>query len=338
MKTGTIPKDLKIFQRDEIDIEFRWDDIEVEDFQKVTKCIPVFVTDATNAKTQKTAEAWARNARWHWDPVSGQRVDTGTDCIKFERPNDPISGIRLIGLERRSQGGRAYKALVLDKYVVDFREDVLLDAILNGGILDNGVLPGEYIFASVGSEMKLIRVGSLLHEKMIEATNYWKKDVITSLEIGGIYRNKTKTVLYLGPIYTSDLEVEWVQRSNPYASWGSSSYQYDDQNVPPRRVIVGKERKAFLFIEVNAEIKSLSDIDRSSPYMMTLYDKLPKSFREKVGHIEGEAQTLIDEWQSLTTPQLQGRQAKDLVYYSARLNVSTQPGHVHPLIQRILTK
>lgn len=338
IKTGTIPKDLKFFEQAEVKITFHWDDIAVEDFQKVTKCHPVFVTDAANEKTQKTAKAWAEQMNWRYRGTTNK--DSFTSTIS-ERPNDPISGIRLIGLERRSQGGRAYKALVLDKYVVDFREDVLLDAILNGGILDNGVLPGEYIFASVGSEMKLIRVGSLLHEKMIEATDYWKKDVIDKLEVGGVYRNKVKTMLYLGPVYSRHVNVEWNQKTNAYAGWGSRS-TYDDTKSPPRCAVLSKEERSHLFVDITdneqkPNPKTLKDIAYLSAYRFTYYDKLPKSFREKIGHISGDIEELI---QAVKERAIKSgyRGIENLIYYARTLNVSSKPGFLHPKIAAILTQ
>lgn len=339
IKTGTIPKDLKIFEQAEIEIDFRWDDIAVEDFQKVTKCIPVFVTDATNAKTQKTAQSWAEQMGRRYRGTTNENSFTHTIS---ERPNDPISGIRLIGLERRSQGGRAYKALVLDKYVVDFREDVLLDAILNGGILDNGILPGEYIFASVGSEMKLIRVGSLLHEKMIEATNYWKKEVIGKLEPGGIYRNKIKTMLYLGPVYTRHINVEWKQKSNPYGNWGRGS-SCDDIHSPPKSVKLSKEVSSHLFIEISGVKipQTLDDMQRMkylSAYQFTFYDTLPKSFREKVGHIFGDIEELIQTVKELAFKRTNVDELNNLTYYARALNVSSKPGFLHSRITAILTE
>jgi hypothetical protein len=342
LKTGTIPKDIKIFERPEKEITFRWDDIAVEDFQKVTKCIPIFVTDATNEKTQKTAKSWAEYPEYIWDSQTRKQTCIEHVPVISERPNDPIGGIRLIGLEHRSQGGRAYKALVLNKYVFDFREDVLLDAILNCGILENGVLPGEYVFASVGSEMKLIRVGSLLHEKMIEATDYWKKDVIGKLEVGGIYRNKVKTMLYLGPVYSRHVDVEWKTKTNAYASWGHANQMYADTKSPPKCARLAKEDRSHLFVDITDDKQkqnpqTIDDIAYLSAYRFTYYDKLPKSFREKIGHISGDIEELI---QAVKERAIKGddRGIENLIYYARTLNVSSKPGFLHPKIAAILTQ
>jgi hypothetical protein len=89
--------------------------------------------------------------------------------------NNPITNIRVAGLETRGNGGRAYKVVIDDLYYFDLREDVLLEAMIECGINKGGILNGEYIWVKIRSHMKLIRVGSPLHKEMIKANIAYHK-------------------------------------------------------------------------------------------------------------------------------------------------------------------
>jgi hypothetical protein len=326
MKTGSIPENIRVFARPPIEIKFKWDDIDVSDDVAVNICEPIFVTDSTNAKTQVTAKSWASQARWSWDPTTGERVKANDSYTEFERPNTPMVGIRIIGLVHRGQGGRAYQALIEGKYVFDLREDVLLDIILNDGIGKNGALFGSYIFASVGSQMKLIRVGSLLHEKMIAATDYKTMKKITDLEVGGIYRNKRETVLYLGYTYTRGLHVEWSDGRNVWRGWHSE----------PRKLLSvknGKEVKQILTVNISEKEvpKTLKDLAKNvRRYNLNWVYSKPKSFREKVGHIDASVQEILDAMRDAIKPDTSTQDMDTLSYSAQVLNMSATAGYLHP--------
>jgi hypothetical protein len=324
MKLGTIPERIKIYARPETEMRFKFDDIEVDDFQKTTRCCPIFVACASNPKTQKTALEWASRPEYTY--VNRQTVRKDHTPVVTERANDPIRNIRLIGLEHRGNGGRAYKALIDDTYVFDFREDVLLDAILNDGILPDGILPGEYIFSSVNSEMKLIRVGSLLHAKMVAATAYWSEKVITKFEVGGVYKNKVSELLYLGTVYTSDITVTWPQ--------ASGYYRGDNRSKGHLSASLDKPKKFHLFVEYN-------EWKRKDPsyYDMKFYEKLPKSFRIKSEHISINPEDYISDIKKKTiTCTSDSHLNMWFENYARFLNISSAPGYVHPSLQRFLTK
>jgi hypothetical protein len=119
------------------------------------------------------------------------------------RKNEPISELKVVELERRTQGGRAYKVVHYGGYLVDMREDVIMDVIFNAGIDEGGVLKGEFVWARHGSEMKLVRVGSQLHKDLVEATNRKKEKKISNkdLVVGGIYETAGGSkAVYLGRV------------------------------------------------------------------------------------------------------------------------------------------
>lgn len=138
---------------------------------------------AHNESSLNTARGWAWNG-----------------CTETEVKNVSRSDVRILNLERRSEGGRAYKVLVADKYMFDLREDVLLEAILARGIEKGGKLGGEYIFAVVGSQTRLVRVGSpQYHQVYRDSKIRAQKRIKTSdLVVGGIYDGQTQRAVYLG--------------------------------------------------------------------------------------------------------------------------------------------
>jgi len=158
MKIGHIPENLKLFARPESEFKFKWDDIQNDEDPKnlITKCQSVFVTDAMNIKSHAVATNWARGRTYNYET---RQYETPANIEVIDCKNDFIKCVRIIGLEVRKQGGRAWKCLINDKYLVDMREDVLLDTMINSGIKPGANLPGDYIFAMISSQMKLIYAG-----------------------------------------------------------------------------------------------------------------------------------------------------------------------------------
>ena len=196
---GNIPENLVYFVQKAKKISTKWDDIKDCNINKIT-VYPVYVSDATNKKTLKSGEDWAKGGFYHNENEMKEKI---------EMLNAPILDIKIVGLEYRNQGGRAYKVLIDDKYYVDLREDVLLEAMMQTGIEPMGSyakLNGGFIWAKVGSQMKLIRDGSKLHEELIAATNRRKKEPIKNLDLYGMYSNqKGNRFIYLGKMNTTNV-------------------------------------------------------------------------------------------------------------------------------------
>jgi hypothetical protein len=170
-----------------------WEDF--DDSRAVT-VTPAYPVDADGSKkTIQNAIDWARGRYSH----DGEAPDTMTV------ENVPLPYVQIVSLDIRGEGGRAYKVTV-DGVYVDLREDVFLDAMLTNGVDVGGILRGPFIWARIDSQMKLIRVGSKLHDRVIAAhAQGAKKNVSTNeIEIGGIYRNRVGEVfVYLGQCNTS---------------------------------------------------------------------------------------------------------------------------------------
>lgn len=329
MKIGKIPKKLKFYCRGETKIRFRWSDVEFEDPAAAdVSAVPVFITDTENPNTQKTAISWASRAHWNWDSVTGQRVDVSQPYTVIECDNLPVKSVRIIGLDIRGNGGRAYQALVDEKYLVDMREDVMLDTMLNVGMGVNATLPGEYIFAQIGGEMKLIRVGSKLHELMIQTTEFGEKKPITKLIPGRIYASKTKTVLYLGEVWHTQI-----------------SHEYDSRIRGYKNITVNPPRKRHLSIMINnvsSDLKSALGDDRTYfTVSVELTEKQSKAYREELAVIENfDIEVALDEvrrkLEVCYDDSANRLDRYDLSYYSL-LNISaTTPGWIHPRIKEKL--
>ncbi len=178
---GNIPERVTYFYSSskKLKTECYWDNPLLKIGWKGQEVVPAFCSDADNEKTCETGKRWAQR-------YSHRKVESIT------RNNEPIS-IKILSLEKRSEGGRAYKIVTDENFFFDLREDVLLDTIINCEIL-KGIPAGKFIWAKVGSQMKLVRIDSDLHKALIESTDDKKKKTIPQkdLEIGGIYRGKNK--------------------------------------------------------------------------------------------------------------------------------------------------
>lgn len=171
--------------------------------QKVTPSFPV---DSSDTKMMDRAISWA--VQGGYDYQTNKPITKPHTTIEIE--NKPITNVKVLSLEHRGQGGRAYKALI-DNFYVDLREDVLMDTLLQVGVKPGGVLQGEYVWAKMNSQMKLVRVGSELHRLIVEFES--KKDIKPvgkkDLEIGGIYQDRKKNkVIFLGYVNTVKYEVD----------------------------------------------------------------------------------------------------------------------------------
>ena len=190
---GHIPKTIKYVWGSEKKLESYWDDSELDipDEQKRV-VVPAFPCDADNPKTIETAKSWANGRHWQDKKVKMGQLDF---------PNEPMNNIQLISLEHRGEGGRAYKVIArrgdID-FFFDLREDVLLDALLNCKT-NKGYFLTHFVWARVGSQMKIVRVGSELHNKLLKATSRKGLKKIKDLEVGGVYVGKNETeYIYLG--------------------------------------------------------------------------------------------------------------------------------------------
>ena len=194
---ANIPSNVTYFWSNQIEVGFSWDGDDDNTVSNKVDVLPSFCSDSENVKTMTSGETWAKGYSV-WDNIT--KTYMRSPVHKISRDNKPISGVRIVSIERRSQGGRAYKVATKDGHYFDLREDVLLDIISNSSI-KKSVISCDLLWCKIGAEMKLIRIDSDLHKHAIESTAVKKSGPIpaSQLVVGKIYemRNGDK-VLFLG--------------------------------------------------------------------------------------------------------------------------------------------
>jgi hypothetical protein len=274
MKNGNIPENLTFIARQPTEIEWRFDDL--DDNARKATVKPAFASDATNTKTLQTGRDWAAN--WRWDSTTRAYVPQPT--TETTLPNTPFKNLRIVNLEKRSEGGRAWKVITEDSFYFDLREDVLLDALTTTGCRKDGTLNGEFIWAKVGSQMKIIRVGSALHKAILQSQTRAaaKKIPNKDLQIGGLYQTKNgATAIFLGNIESTDYQLKQTVRYTPYQDTRIYTYK----PIPK----VGLWWDFYTF--QNKDFEQLFNNDLADPKHQFYHLKIRKSssFIQKVGQI-----------------------------------------------------
>jgi hypothetical protein len=190
MITGRIPKNLLIVEKPEISHR-----TVVDEKEYLTAVKPAFAVDVDSEKMVATARSWGTHERYK------KVCDVAPE---FTGPNDSFTDLQLIDLEKRSEGGCAYKVVDGHGRLYDLREGIFLECLYSGEIEKRGdgvFLTGEFIWAVNGSQMKIVRVGSCLYEKLKEAGERRQLVVLKrkDLKPGYVYRMKSKDEkAYLG--------------------------------------------------------------------------------------------------------------------------------------------
>lgn len=184
MRNGSIPAKLVIFLRPEKTFQH-------PNGESLTTR-PAYVGDAERDWCRERGSSWAEGPRWS---KAKNEVET------LEVPNTPFEYLRIIDLDIRSEGGRAFKVLTAEGYLVDLREDALMDIMLHDGVEPGGLLRGKFLWVMNGSQMRIARVGSRIHQQLQAKTKTQakKKIPLGDLVTGGIYRSASgNTAVYLG--------------------------------------------------------------------------------------------------------------------------------------------
>ncbi len=237
---ASIPVNVTYFSSPACEVGFSWDGDSDNIISNKITVLPSYCSDSDNSKTLETGEKWAKGyATWCvktkkyiYDPVT-----------KISRTNEPINGVRIVSLEKRSQGGRAYKVVTKEGYYFDIREDILLDIISNSSITKS-VINCDLLWCKIGSEMKLIRVDSDLHKHAIESQEIKNAGPIPANKLiaGRIYENrKGEKLLFLGNC-TVDLVIDGSNGNYKY----SNSKRQLWYNIPDYKVdSLGDKKKYF---------------------------------------------------------------------------------------------
>lgn len=263
--TGYIPTHITFISRAPETIVNEWEDGgEINSFEARATYI------ATNEKTKESGLSWAKGYN------STKRGITTT-----EAENKPFKSLRIISYEKRNEGGGAFKGIADNRWYIDLRTDTLLDILINHSIHHGEVQGAEFVWARVGSQAKVVRVGSSLHDKLIEATktNSAKPPKATDLQVGDVYeaKNGDKGV-FMGWVSTIKMTHEG---STSYSSPYRSPHGYNEHTVTLERV--PKIQCWYLVRKWDEESveKSLKELE---PYRVTL--KKSSSLRRKLSSVK----------------------------------------------------
>lgn len=241
---GSIPDKISYVYSKSINVKYGcvWDIDYFDDNGLSQKVTPAFPVESGDEKALKKAIEWASDGK-------------KSHIIK-EIDNKDITDIKVISVETRGNGGRAYKAIV-DGFYVDLREDVMMDTLLQLGIKPGGVLNGTFVWAKIGPHMKIVRVGSELHRliKEYEKSQTIKPIAKNELEVGGIYENRKKNrFIFLG--YINTVRFSYQKPEGGY--YLSHNQQKDNVDFNFTQTPI---KKGFLF----KEIYSYEAVEKAAP-------------------------------------------------------------------------
>jgi hypothetical protein len=124
-------------------------------------------TVAKDGKTLKNAKAWALG-NWKYSDFLAEKIK---DVKGTPVNNVPRDGYRILSAEQRGEGGRAWKVITPDGFLVDLREDVFLPILLRLGLPASGLIQAKFQWCQAGSQLRLEEVGSKQHGEYTPAAN-----------------------------------------------------------------------------------------------------------------------------------------------------------------------
>jgi hypothetical protein len=207
-----VPTKLKVALRNKIGFVSYYTDVK-------HKCRPAFVTDADgNPNTLERAIGWAKGTEGY---TGEGATGANNEPEVLEVENKPFKGLTVIDVEERGEGGRAFKAITPEGWLVDLREDVFMPIIFRRGFSKTGTLRGTFLWAMNGTQMRLVEKGSELHKEILAkqaekaARKKAKRLSAKDLVIGGVYSGApgsiTGTKAYVGRVrHGGKLKFAWV--------------------------------------------------------------------------------------------------------------------------------
>lgn len=259
-----------------------------EDDEIIPGCYETFIADATNKRTRESGVNWAKRDKRIYNEIKKQwEMVPEPDHIIEERPNIPFKRPRIIDLDIRGQGGRAYKVILPDKTVMDLRENELLDVIFNEGIEPGGYLNGKYVFACE-NEMKIVRVGSeKYNELLVETSRRNSKSISTKdLKVGYFYETPSGEKMVFGGFGKQYVKgLEFLKKPSKVQLW----LQYNPKNYIPAkpeahfsdwatktvksRKVVKESGKCDLEVDIEKLMLEAFEGKKPLEWMLERYDK-----------------------------------------------------------------
>lgn len=153
--------------------------------------------------------------------------------------------------------------LVNGIYGVDVEADFMQDAIHNSTI-KNGKIEGSFIWAAIGSSLKLVRIDSPLYKKII---NFDRRKNLPKIkkkefEVGGVYATPSgKAEIFLGKIDTDQDYLDYKTKVNSqishrnkclfYKVYNQGDYTIDFESLSPYKVGI---KNNYSFVEKIAQV------------------------------------------------------------------------------------
>lgn len=246
IRSGYIPTDIVYIFSVTAKVAPRWSDVDqVEDELTYTSVTPAIVSEVGDEKAIKTAVGLASLWSKKWNSKHNQE-EVVAQVQLLRKENQPIAGIKVIGLEDKGEGPRIYKVLTPDGFYFDISQDVLLETMKTKGIEPEGILGGQFVWAMVGTEPKLVRVDSELFVALLEAG---ERSILASIpkkkfKIGKIYESKLgERGIFLGYVTTETWKLEWPN--------GRSTFSNLYIKTDAKPTLVGKQcNKHMLWFDV----------------------------------------------------------------------------------------
>lgn len=274
---GNIPEKISYIYADEeeINVGSKYDIFtNADEIHKNTK-LKVHTTAVADSSREFEIDDAINLVTTYWQPVKG--YVTRPHYVD-ETTNDPIKNVQIVSI-LESGSNTSYKVLINNKYYTLIYDDIVMDSMFKMGIDPGGILKGEYIWAKVNKSMKLIRIGSEIHNHILDYQRRSSLKKLGKREFvpGGIYQDLRKNIhIFIGFVDSVRFDAQ-------------DRYNYNKKsNTPKFEYKLREYKKAMLFCKVESVIKAKDCLESilSQEYMDPFVIKDSHNFIEKVGEIK----------------------------------------------------
>ena len=153
----------------------------------------------------------------HFDDLTGKHANVLVPSSKNAKrpsvvvlPNEPMEGLRFVGISYSKMASDSLRVRLPNEFVVDISTAGFMAAILNEGIQPGGVIPGKWIWARVPGSMMLVRIGSGIHQAILDYINREVKPKyeVREMNVGRVYSDPEENfAIFLGFINSYTMHV-----------------------------------------------------------------------------------------------------------------------------------